>query len=101
MLDYADRVEKTGYRGPVSQINLLCFKQEPWAKESYGRYGKGFGTVGARHGGSAKIVGNVVKPAKGTDSRDQADPKGRWWDEIAIAQYPTVRHVSCTKTFLQ
>ncbi|KAI9031492.1 hypothetical protein DFJ74DRAFT_702498 [Hyaloraphidium curvatum] len=93
MLEYADRVEGTGYRGPVSQINLLCFRKTEGAKESYGRYGQGFQKVGGSHGGSAKIVGNVVEPPKDSpDSRGKAQPQGKWWDEIAIAQYPTVRH---------
>jgi hypothetical protein len=50
MLEYQDRVEKTGYKGPVSQINLLCFHQTEGAKESYGKYGAGFVKVGGRHG---------------------------------------------------
>lgn len=93
MLDYAARVEATGYKGPVSQINLLCFKPDPASKESYGNYGKAFATVGGRHGGTAKLVGNVVPPPSGqSDSRAASEPKGKWWHEIAIAQYPTVRH---------
>ncbi|KAF2152511.1 hypothetical protein K461DRAFT_225848 [Myriangium duriaei CBS 260.36] len=68
-------------RGAVSMLNLLSFPSDPSAKASYQKYGQAFGQrVGARHGGNAKLVGNIVQPANGA------------WDEFALAHYPTINH---------
>ncbi|KAJ3343852.1 hypothetical protein HDU93_005135 [Gonapodya sp. JEL0774] len=90
LIDYARRLSASGYAGPVSQINLLAFKEGGHAKQSYHKYGQGFVKEGGKHGGNAKIVGNVVAPEPGkTDSRT---PGSKWWDEIAIAHYPSIWH---------
>lgn len=68
-------------RSPVSMLNLLAF--HAGKKDSYLEYGKAFAhSIGSRHGGQAKIVGNVI--------RDDGAPST--WDEIAIAQYPSITH---------
>jgi hypothetical protein len=65
-------------RGAVSMLNLLAFN--PGLKDSYLAYGKAFAeTIGARRGGNAKIVGNVINHEQG-------------WDEIAVAHYPSILH---------
>ncbi|GAM83799.1 hypothetical protein ANO11243_017890 [Dothideomycetidae sp. 11243] len=72
--------------GPVSMLNLLCFK--PQLKSSYLQYGKEFASsVGSKHGGQAKIVGTVVN----IDGTDKKQNDGSW-DEIAIAHYPSIKH---------
>jgi len=74
-------------KGAVSMLNLLAFHPGKEAHDSYLRYGKAFGeSIGARRGGTAKIVGKVV-PNQGTDGED-ADS----WDEIALAHYPSIDH---------
>jgi hypothetical protein len=66
---------------PISMLNLLAFN--PGKKEQYGKYGAAFASrVGSRHGGDAKIVGNVVS----------GQGKEEGWDEIAVAHYPSLRH---------
>mgnify|MGYP004504497935 CR=1 FL=1 len=70
--------------GPVSMFNLLAF--HPGLKPQYLEYGAAFAsTVGARHGGCAKIVGNVVR-VHGVEKDDDG------WDEIALAHYPSIAH---------
>jgi len=70
-------------RGAVSMLNLLAFK--PGLRDEYLKYGKAFGeTIGARRGGNAKLVGNVI-----SDS-DKSSTQG--WDEIAVAHYPSIMH---------
>jgi hypothetical protein len=65
----------------VSMLNLLAFN--PGKKEQYAKYGAAFAsTVGARHGGDAKIVGNVVS----------GQGKNEGWHEIAVAHYPSLEH---------
>jgi hypothetical protein len=65
----------------VSMLNLLAFN--PGKKEQYAKYGAAFAsTVGARHGGDAKIVGNVVS----------GQGKDEGWHEIAVAHYPSLEH---------
>jgi len=62
-------------------LNLLAFN--PGKKEQYLKYGAAFAkTVGSKHGGDAKVVGNVVS----------GQGKEEGWDEIAIAHYPSVQH---------
>ncbi|KXS21797.1 hypothetical protein M427DRAFT_142173 [Gonapodya prolifera JEL478] len=91
LLDYARRLTASGYTGSVSQINLLAFTGDKDAKASYHCYGQGFVEHGGKHGGNAKIVGNVVAPEAGRkDSRPVRAQK--WWDEVAIAHYPTIDH---------
>jgi hypothetical protein len=65
----------------VSMLNLLAFN--PGRKDQYLKYGAEFAArIGSRHGGDAKIVGNVVS-GQGKDDG---------WDEIAIAHYPSLEH---------
>ncbi|KAH7087482.1 hypothetical protein FB567DRAFT_442987 [Paraphoma chrysanthemicola] len=73
--------------GAVSMFNLLAFKDG--MKEEYLKYGKAFAErVGSRHGGDAKIVGNVVAQ----DGQSLGDASGDGWDEIALAHYPSILH---------
>jgi hypothetical protein len=75
--------------GAVSMFNLLAFN--PGMKEEYLKYGKAFAeTIGSRHGGNAKIVGNVVKTSN--EKKDAADASNDGWDEIALAHYPSIQH---------
>lgn len=68
--------------GAVSMLNLLAFK--PDMKASYLKYGAAFAkTIGAKRGGNAKLVGNIVHK-KETDSAK--------WHEFALAHYPTLLH---------
>lgn len=74
--------------GAVSMFNLLAFA--PGKKSEYLKYGAAFAeSIGSRHGGNAKIVGNVVdvngRKGKGDDGVDD-------WDEIALAHYPSIAH---------
>jgi uncharacterized protein (DUF1330 family) len=72
-------------KGAVSMFNLLAF--HPGLKEQYLKYGAAFASsVGARHGGNAKIVGNVVSVNGAREKRDGD------WDEIALAHYPSIEH---------
>ncbi|KAL4763454.1 uncharacterized protein BDW70DRAFT_157872 [Aspergillus foveolatus] len=88
---------------PVTMLNLLHF-HFPGGKENYYKYGQGFNPVAAKRGGSAKLVGNVIRPAAGrsaapnsdsgfSDSRGSVDrPEEDWWNEISIVHYPSIRH---------
>ncbi|KAI9935069.1 hypothetical protein MW887_000690 [Aspergillus wentii] len=83
--------------GPVTMLNLLHF--HPNGKQSYFNYGQAFIPVAGKRGGSAKLVGNVVKPKAGheaeteSDSRGSIDrPESEWWNEISIVHYPSIRH---------
>ncbi|KAL4907370.1 hypothetical protein BDW74DRAFT_176140 [Aspergillus multicolor] len=88
---------------PVTMLNLLHF-HFPGGKEEYYKYGQGFNPVAAKRGGSAKLVGNVIRPAAGpsaaansdsgfSDSRGRVDrPEEEWWNEISIVHYPSIRH---------
>lgn len=65
-------------RGAVSMLNLLAFAEGK--KGSYLTYGKAFAeSIGAKRGGNAKLVGNVLGKQDG-------------WDEIAVAHYPSILH---------
>lgn len=82
-------------RGAVSMLNLLSF--EPGKKDSYLEYGRAFAeSVGSRHGGDAKIVGGVVPQQQHTTDGDGGsaprEGDGEGWDEIALAQYPSILH---------
>jgi hypothetical protein len=80
--------------GAVSMFNLLSFN--PGMKSKYLKYGKAFAeTIGSRHGGNAKIVGNVVASPNSNGSSvndDVVDAGQDGWDEIALAHYPSIRH---------
>ncbi len=73
--------ETTG-RNAMSMLNLLAFK--PDMHSSYLQYGKAFAeSIGAKRGGNAKLVGNIVDPTQ---------KKGEGWDEMALAHYPSILH---------
>lgn len=73
---------KTTGRNAMSMLNLLAFK--PDMHSSYLQYGKAFAeSIGAKRGGNAKLVGNIVDPAQ---------KKGEGWDEMALAHYPSILH---------
>lgn len=75
---WVDTFSKEAGRGAVSMLNLLAFS--PNMKDSYLVYGKAFAeSIGARRGGNAKLVGNVLGKQDG-------------WDEIAVAHYPSIMH---------
>lgn len=70
-------------RGAVSMLNLLSFKKD--MKDSYLKYGAAFAkTIGAKRGGNAKLVGNIV--------RDQKGEAEGVWHEFALAHYPSLLH---------
>jgi uncharacterized protein (DUF1330 family) len=72
-------------KGAVSMFNLLAF--HPGLKAQYLQYGAAFAeSIGSRHGGHAKIVGNVTA-VNGKREKGDAD-----WDEIALAHYPSISH---------
>lgn len=73
---------KTTGRNAMSMLNLLAFK--PDMHSSYLQYGKAFAeSIGAKRGGNAKLVGNIVDPVQ---------KKGEGWDEMALAHYPSIWH---------
>ncbi|KAJ4400306.1 hypothetical protein N0V91_008765 [Didymella pomorum] len=76
-------------RGAVSMFNLLAFN--PGMKAEYLKYGAAFAkSIGSRHGGNAKIVGNVTAVnGKGVKGSEKG---GEGWDEIALAHYPSIEH---------
>ena len=66
-------------------FNLLAFNTG--MKDEYLKYGAAFAkSIGSRHGGNAKIVGNVVS-VNGKEDKGEED-----WDEIALAHYPSIQH---------
>lgn len=77
---------------PLSMLNLLAFK--PGMKDSYLVYGKAFAeSIGARRGGNAKLVGNVVPSPASQKSTAKASADGNnKWDEFALASYPSILH---------
>ena len=99
---------------PVSMLNLLAFRKTEAAHKSYLAYGAAFAkSIGSRHGGNAKLVGNVVQsPSASASSRTSSGPQTpdqsefpsaalspnsvpapqQKWDEIALAQYPSIAH---------
>jgi hypothetical protein len=87
-------------KGAVSMFNLLAFN--PGMKDEYLKYGAAFAkTIGSRHGGNAKIVGNATH-VNGTpiakSSNNSVCTHGEVggakddWDEIALAHYPSILH---------
>ncbi|KAL6704634.1 hypothetical protein ACN47E_008031 [Coniothyrium glycines] len=97
---WIDAFVQRGGHGAVSMFNLLAFR--PGRKAEYVQYGNAFAaSVGSAHGGCAKIVGTVTHvdgvPKRTSLSRagDEAESQGgavREWDEIALAQYPSILH---------
>ncbi|USP78646.1 uncharacterized protein yc1106_05920 [Curvularia clavata] len=87
-------------KGAVSMFNLLAFN--PGMKEEYLKYGTAFAkSIGSRHGGNAKIVGNVthvndqsITKAQGSSVGSDGEVGGGTddWDEIALAHYPSILH---------
>ena len=83
---------------PVSMLNLLAFHPTEEAKQSYLAYGAAFAeSIGSRHGGNAKIVGHAVYSDGDSSSKTTAlaqDPSDipKRWNEIALAQYPSISH---------
>ncbi|RMZ70873.1 Cell division control 45 like [Pyrenophora seminiperda CCB06] len=86
-------------KGAVSMFNLLAFN--PGMKEEYLKYGAAFAkSIGSKHGGNAKIVGNVThvngsmitKAETGTGMNVKVDGGVANWDEIALAHYPSILH---------
>jgi hypothetical protein len=76
-------------KGAVSMFNLLSFRAGK--KASYLEYGKAFASsIGASHGGNAKIVGGVTHTNGRPRAKDVEDGEG--WDEVALAHYPSVLH---------
>jgi len=80
----------------VSMFNLLAFA--PGKKEEYLKYGAAFAkSIGSRHGGNAKVVGNVVKPTttsntSSSSGQSAVDASSDGWDEVALAHYPSILH---------
>lgn len=76
-------------------LNLLAFWPGKEAHESYLQYGKAFGeSIGKKRGGKAKIVGKVVVAAGGKKKKqegkgEKGDYQDGWWDEVALAHYPS------------
>ena len=89
--DWIDQFVAHGGRpgkGAVSMFNLLAFN--PGLKSEYLKYGAAFAkSIGSRHGGNAKIVGNVTS-VNGKEKEEEEEEGG--WDEIALAHYPSIRH---------
>jgi hypothetical protein len=87
-------------KGAVSMFNLLAFN--PGMKQEYLKYGAAFAkSIGSRHGGNAKIVGNVthvndqpITKASGSSVGNNGEVGGGTddWDEIALAHYPSILH---------
>lgn len=73
-------------KGAISMLNLLSFKTG--MKESYLKYGKAFAqTIGAKRGGNAKLVGNLMKGSERVSEEEQGV-----WHEFALAHYPSLLH---------
>ena len=87
-------------KGAVSMFNLLAFN--PGMKEEYLKYGAAFAkSIGSKHGGNAKIVGNATHvngSAITKSSNSSVGTNGEVgggkddWDEIALAHYPSILH---------
>ena len=74
--------------GAVSMLNLLSFHSGPKPRSQYAKYGRAFAeSIGSSRGGEAKIVGKVVSHETGKEER-----KGKVWEEVALAHYPSVLH---------
>ncbi|KAK5090657.1 hypothetical protein LTR05_000832 [Lithohypha guttulata] len=74
--------------GAVSMLNFLSFK--PGMKSSYLKYGAAFAeTIGAKRGGNAKLVGNIVHADAASSKKEE---KEGVWHEFALAHYPSLLH---------
>jgi len=72
-------------------LNLLAFNAG--MKGEYLKYGKAFAeSIGARRGGNAKIVGNVISVSSQSSSEGSLVADKRKWDEFAMAHYPSITH---------
>lgn len=70
-------------------LNLLSFKLDQ--KQEYLKYGKAFAeTIGAKRGGVAKLVGNIVV-SSGAGAEKGKEVEGQW-HEFALAHYPSLLH---------
>jgi hypothetical protein len=86
--------------GAVSMFNLLAFN--PGLKSEYLKYGAAFSeSIGSKHGGNAKVVGNVTHVNGSPSTRSSDSSVGMNgevgggtddWDEIALAHYPSIGH---------
>lgn len=82
MKDWVSKFSGQEGKGAVSMLNLLAFREGQ--KGEYLNYGAEFAkSVGSRRGGTAKIVGTVVR---------QDGDNGEGWDEVALAHYPSIWH---------
>ncbi|KAL4791390.1 hypothetical protein BDV19DRAFT_393135 [Aspergillus venezuelensis] len=92
LYDFMNEFSKVHDR-PVTMLNLLHFHAQG-GKQNYYKYGQvafacqGFNPVAAKRGGSAKLVGNVIRPAGVSQYRKPED----WWNEISIVHYPSIKH---------
>jgi len=87
-------------KGAVSMFNLLAFN--PGMKEEYLKYGAAFAkSIGSKHGGNAKIVGNATHVNGSVITKSDNRNVGRngeigggkdEWNEIALAHYPSILH---------
>lgn len=88
-IDAFTHADDSTSNGAVSMFNLLAFR--PGAKASYLQYGAAFAaSAGSRFGGNAKLVGSVTA----VNGRDVVgyEKGGDAWDEVALAQYPSISH---------
>lgn len=82
-------IERLPVSGAVSMLNLLSFKLDQ--KQEYLKYGKAFAeTIGAKRGGVAKLVGNIVV-SSGAGAEKGKEVEGQW-HEFALAHYPSLLH---------
>ncbi|TLD36476.1 Serine/threonine-protein kinase [Venturia nashicola] len=71
LASWIDSLPSAQRNHPISMLNLLSFF--PGKKKEYLKYGAAFAkAIGSRHGGEAKIVGNVIHPENET-SKINAD----------------------------
>ena len=87
-------------KGAVSMFNLLAFNSG--MEEEYLKYGAAFAkSIGSKHGGNAKIVGNAthvngsaITRAENSSVATNGNVGGGKddWNEIALAHYPSILH---------
>ncbi|KAE9971404.1 hypothetical protein BLS_004448 [Venturia inaequalis] len=82
LASWIDSLPSAQRNHPISMLNLLAFL--PGRKEEYLKYGAAFAkSIGSRHGGEAKIVGNVIHQDKTTRKAELGAPA----NEAAAAGY--------------
>ncbi|KAE9976844.1 hypothetical protein EG328_002372 [Venturia inaequalis] len=82
LASWIDSLPSARRNHPISMLNLLAFV--PGRKEEYLKYGAAFAkSIGSRHGGEAKIVGNVIHQENTTRKADL----GASANEAAAAGY--------------